>query len=188
MFHDRSVRIWTVLGGMASVLALIWAIHPIHADSRAASGVSHLGPTASSVIASPTQAPTPTTTGVWIAQLASVPISAGPAQIQQVLAEVRADIPNAQYLNSSDYASLNPGYWVVYYMGSFSDGDQALHYCAAHGRTNKNQCVGRFLSNDVRDKSYICSPPAVSQEAGCSRSNTTALRSDFGIIQRINAA
>jgi eukaryotic-like serine/threonine-protein kinase len=182
LFHDRSVRIWTVLGGMASVLALIWAIHPIHAASGAASGIGHPGPTASSAAASPTEVPTPTTTGVWIAQLASVPISAGSAQLQQVLAEVRTDIPNAQYLDSSDYASLNPGYWVVYYMGSFGDGDQALHYCAAHGRTNKNQCVGRFLSNDIRDKSYICFPPTGSQAAGCFRSNTTALRSGFGII------
>lgn len=107
--------------------------------------------------------------GVWIAQLASVPVSAGFAALQKELGQVRAEIPGAQYLLSSDYASLNPGYWVVYYLGSFSDGTQPIEYCAAHGRTSMNQCVGRFLSHDLRDKTYICFPPGGSQEKGCSR-------------------
>ena len=107
--------------------------------------------------------------GVWIAQLASVPVSAGLAKLQQELAQVQADIPGAQYLASSGYASLNPGYWVIYYLDSFSDGTQAVEYCAAHGRANTNQCVGRFLSHDLRDKTYICVPPGGSDEKGCSR-------------------
>jgi hypothetical protein len=107
--------------------------------------------------------------GVWIAQLASVPVSAGFAELQRELAQVRAEIPGAQYIVSSDYASLNPGYWVIYYLGSFSDGTQAIEYCAAHGRTSTTQCVGRFLSHDLRDKTYICFPPGGSQEKGCSR-------------------
>jgi serine/threonine protein kinase len=106
---------------------------------------------------------------VWIAQLASVPLSAGSAELHQELDQVRADVPGAQYLLSSDYASLNPGYWVVYYQGSFSDGTQAVEYCAAHGRTSRNQCVGRYLSHDPQDKTYICLPPGGSQETGCSR-------------------
>ena len=110
--------------------------------------------------------------GVWIAQLASVPVSAGFAELQKELGQVRAEIPGAQYLVSSDYASLNPGYWVVYYLGSFSDGTQAIEYCAAHRRTSANQCVGRFLSHDLRDKTYICFPPGGSQEKGCSRPAT----------------
>ncbi len=115
-------------------------------------------------------APLPTpAAGEWIAQLASVPVSAGPAKLQTELSQVRAEIPGAQYLISSDYASLNPGYWVIYYLGSFSDGTQAIEYCAAHGRTSTNQCVGRFLSHDLRDKTYICVPPGGSQEKGCSR-------------------
>jgi hypothetical protein len=105
----------------------------------------------------------------WIAQLASVPVSAGSAELQKELSQVRAEIPGAQYLASSDYASLNPGYWVIYYLGSFSDGTQAIEYCAAHGRTSTNQYVGRFLSHDLRDKTYICVPPGGSQEKGCSR-------------------
>lgn len=105
----------------------------------------------------------------WIAQLASVPVSAGPAGLQKELDQVRAQIPGAGYLLSSDYASLNPGYWVVYYPGPFSDGTQAVEYCAAHGRTSRNQCVGRFLSHSLQDKAYICLPPGGDQETGCSR-------------------
>ena len=71
------------------------------------------------------------------AQLASVPTNAGSAQLQQVLDEIKVEIPGAQYLNSSDYASLNPGYWVVYYNGPFDDGNQALRYCASRGRATK---------------------------------------------------
>jgi serine/threonine protein kinase len=105
----------------------------------------------------------------WIAQLASVPVSAGFAELQKELDQIRVEVPGARYLLSSDYASLNPGYWVVYYQGSFSDGTQAVGYCAAHGRTSRNQCVGRYLSHDPQDKTYICVPPGSSQEAGCSR-------------------
>jgi hypothetical protein len=115
-------------------------------------------------------APTPSAAaGAWIAQLASVPVSAGFADLQKELNQIRAEIPGAQYLVSSDYASLNPGYWVVYYRGSFSDGTQAIDYCAAHGRASTNQCVGRFLSHNLQDKTYICLPPGGSQEKGCSR-------------------
>lgn len=107
--------------------------------------------------------------GVWIAQLASVPVSAGSADLQKDLNQIRAELPGAQYLVSSDYASLKPGYWVIYYQDSFSDGTQAIQYCAAHGRTSANQCVGRFLSHNPQDKTYICIPPGGSQEPGCSR-------------------
>ena len=105
---------------------------------------------------------------MWIAQLASVPVSAGSAELQKELNQVRAQFPAAEYFVSSDYASLNPGYWVVYYLGSFSSGTQAIEYCAAHGRTSTNQCVGRFLSHHLRDKTR-CLPPGGSQEKGCSR-------------------
>lgn len=106
---------------------------------------------------------------VWVAQLASVPISAGSAQLQSVLAQVRSEIPGARYLNSSDYASLRPGYWVVYYLGSFQNGNDALNYCAAHGRTDRNQCVGRFLSHNRSDATYMCLPPAGNQTKDCYR-------------------
>jgi hypothetical protein len=132
-------------------------------------GTSSIGRAShASVTSSGTPVPNPVA-GVWIAQLASVPVSAGFAELQRELGQVRTEVPGAQYLVSSEYASLNPGYWVVYYLGSFSDGTQAIEYCAAHGRSSATQCVGRFLSHDLRDKTYICFPPGGSQEKGCSR-------------------
>jgi eukaryotic-like serine/threonine-protein kinase len=139
-------------------------------------------PAASSQAAAPPQAVSTPSPGMWIAQLASVPISAGLGQLQQELAQIQTEIPGAQYLDSSDYASLNPSFWVVYYAGSFSDGNQALLYCAAHGRTTKNECVGRFLSNDIADKSYICFPPADSQAASCTRPGTTAFTEPLSVL------
>ena len=105
--------------------------------------------------------------GSWIAQLASIPVSAGKSELQRAVSEIQRDIPGAQFLNSSDYASLNPGFWVVYYRGPFNNGNQALAFCAAHGRTSRDQCIGRFLSHDAADYKYTCFPPAGSQVQGC---------------------
>jgi hypothetical protein len=107
--------------------------------------------------------------GIWIAQLGSILVSRGPAALHLELAQIRVEIPDARYLVSADYASLRPGYWVVYYAGSFTNGNQALAYCVAHGRTTKNQCVGRYLSHDVKDRSYVCLPPGGPQKALCYR-------------------
>jgi len=105
---------------------------------------------------------------IWVAQLASVPISAGNAHLQLVLNEVRNEIPGAKYLDSSNFSSLNPGYWMVYYDGSFRNGEQALAYCAAHDRVTREQCVGRFLSHNPADRIYICFPPIESNTSDCS--------------------
>ncbi len=158
--------------------------HPVSPGiTRSASSAAGVVPAASShATATPEGVSTPPP-DVWIAQLASVPATAGRAQLQRMLAEIRIEIPGAQYLDSSNYASLNPGYWVVYYRGAFNDGNQALHYCAAHGRSTRNQCVGRFLSQDIRDKPYICFPPADSQTAGCFRPGTTAFRTSPDITR-----
>jgi serine/threonine-protein kinase len=155
----------------------------IHRSANSAAGVV---PAASSHATATSEGVSTPSSGIWIAQLASVPTSAGPAQLQKVLDEIKIEIPGAQYLDSSNYASLNPGYWVVYYTGSFNDGNQALRYCAARGRSTRNQCVGRFLSHDIRDKSYVCFPPADSQTAGCFRSGTTAFRTSFDITRLVN--
>jgi hypothetical protein len=131
-------------------------------------------PAASGQGAAPTQAVSTPSPGIWIAQLASVPKSAGLGPLEQELTQIQAEIPGARYLDSSGYASLIPRFWVVYYPGPFADGHQALLYCAAHGRTTRNDCVGRYLSDNIADRSYICFPPADSQAAGCTRPGTTA--------------
>ncbi|MCB5169633.1 serine/threonine protein kinase [Streptomyces bambusae] len=88
----------------------------------------------------------------WIAQLHSEPESSGTAARDRRLAAVRAEIPQAQVLRSADYASLEPGYWVVYAPGPFTDGRAARAFCADHGRTTADTCIGRWLSHRPSDR------------------------------------
>ncbi|MGH8922406.1 MAG: serine/threonine protein kinase, partial [Actinomycetes bacterium] len=102
--------------------------------------------------------------------LYSEPESTGIAVRDQRLAAVRATVPEARLLRSRDYASLNPGYWVVYAPGPFTDGGAAVTFCAARGRTTANECIGRYLSDDADDHGYQCTPPASSPGGRCRRS------------------
>lgn len=103
----------------------------------------------------------------WIAQLDSDSLNAGNAALHSALARVRLDVPHAQVLNADAYASLRPGYWVIYYVGPFTTGTQALAYCAAHGRATRDLCIGRYLSNNPADFGYQCYPPAASPSGNC---------------------
>ncbi|MFF3111196.1 hypothetical protein ACFVSN_18630 [Kitasatospora sp. NPDC057904] len=103
----------------------------------------------------------------WIAQLYSEPVSTGIATRDQRLAQVRTDVPTAQVLRSDDFASLRPGYWVVYDPGPFSDGSAALAFCATHGRVGQDRCIGRFLSHHAADLPYQCFPPAANPSGYC---------------------
>ncbi|MBB1253248.1 serine/threonine protein kinase [Streptomyces sp. OF3] len=94
----------------------------------------------------------------WIAQLFSEPVSTGAAARDRRLAAVRASVPEARMLRSDDYASLNPGYWVFYAPGPFTDGRAAVRWCADRGRTTANECVGRYLSDRAADKELVCHP------------------------------
>ncbi|MEE1942250.1 protein kinase [Streptomyces sp. TRM 70361] len=94
----------------------------------------------------------------WIAQLFSEPVSSGTAARDERLASVRAQVPGARVLRSDDFAALRPGYWVIYAPGPFADGNAAVRYCAEHGRTTSDGCVGRYLSHDPADRVYVCHP------------------------------
>ena len=104
---------------------------------------------------------------VWIAQLASVPVTSSTGYLDAVLARVQEQVPGARVLNSARYASLNSGYWVIYYRGSFANGVQALSYCGARGRGTADQCIGRYLSHSPADHPYQCYPPAVQATGDC---------------------
>ncbi|MFD9415375.1 protein kinase [Streptomyces goshikiensis] len=108
--------------------------------------------------------------GRWIAQLYSEPESAGTAVRDQRLAAIRATVPEARVLRSRDYASLRPGYWVVYAPGPFADGRAAVTFCAQKGRATANECIGRYLSTDQGDYAYQCTPPADSPGGRCRHS------------------
>ncbi|GAA1919975.1 hypothetical protein GCM10009716_30790 [Streptomyces sodiiphilus] len=94
----------------------------------------------------------------WIAQLFSEPVASGAQARDRALAAVRAEVPEALVLRSDDFASLNPGYWVIYAPGPFAGGQEALRFCAERGRTTPNECVGRYLSHRHGDIELICHP------------------------------
>ncbi|KAB1990088.1 serine/threonine-protein kinase [Streptomyces triticiradicis] len=100
----------------------------------------------------PASSPLPAGTGRWIAQLSSEPFSSGTAARDRHLADIRVSVPEALVLRSDDYASLRPGYWVIYAPGPFADSDAALAFCAERGRTTTNSCIGRYLSAGPDDR------------------------------------
>ncbi|MEU2153666.1 serine/threonine-protein kinase [Streptomyces sp. NPDC019396] len=124
-------------------------------------------PTPSPSAAPPDEALTPS--GRWIAQLFSEPVSSGTTARDQRLAAVRTTVPEADVLRSDDYASLRPGYWVVYAPGPFTSGASALVFCAERGRTTANACIGRYLSTRADDYGFQCRPPADNPTGQCYR-------------------
>ncbi|MEU3345222.1 protein kinase [Streptomyces sp. NPDC006700] len=109
--------------------------------------------------AAPVEQPPPPD-GHWIAQLYSDPVGAGTADRDKRLATIRRSVPEAEVLRSDDYASLRPGYRVIYAPGPFTDGRSALAFCAARGRTTANACIGRYLSTSAADFPLQCRPPS----------------------------
>ncbi|MDI3389732.1 serine/threonine-protein kinase [Streptomyces sp. B-S-A8] len=115
-----------------------------------------------------TQKPPPAS-GSWVAQLFSEPVSTGTAARDRRVAKIRETVPNARFVRSDNYASLRPGYWVIYAPGPFSSGRAALRHCAALGRTTPKTCVGRYLSRDRADFPLQCRPPAANPTGRCTR-------------------
>ncbi|WP_328860259.1 serine/threonine-protein kinase [Streptomyces sp. NBC_00306] len=113
--------------------------------------------------------PRPPATGGWIAQLYSEPLGSGTAARDVRLAKVRATVPEAVFVRSDDYASLRPGFWVIYAPGPFADGRAALAFCAERGRTSPSTCIGRYLSTSSADYGLQCRPTAAGASGRCTR-------------------
>ncbi|MER5254875.1 serine/threonine-protein kinase [Streptomyces sp. NPDC002855] len=111
----------------------------------------------------------PPASGSWIAQLFSEPVGTGADARDRRLAAVRKDVPEAEYLRSDDYASLRPGFWVIYAPGPFADGRAALRFCDERGRSAGNECVGRYVSSSGGDYDLQCKPPASAPVGRCTR-------------------
>ncbi|MFF1679930.1 serine/threonine-protein kinase [Streptomyces sp. NPDC058256] len=135
--------------------------------SPSTTSTSTPGPAESATSSPPSPSPAP---GRWIAQLFSEPVSSGTSARDTRLAEVRESVPDAVYVRSDDYASLRPGYWVIYAPGPFTDGRAALSYCEEHGLTTANTCIGRYLSTSSADYDLQCHPPATAPTGRCTRS------------------
>lgn len=107
----------------------------------------------------------------WILQLSSLPASRSNDELERARAdaEQKLGLP-VRVLNSSDFASLNPGFWVLYNPGNYPNGTQALNACVAGGSTLEGQCVGRYLSHDAGDRAFVCYPSSTSgRQSRCTR-------------------
>ncbi|WP_405823352.1 serine/threonine protein kinase [Streptomyces sp. NBC_01390] len=125
---------------------------------------------ASGTSTSPPPSATPSAVGDrWIAQLHSEPVGSGTAARDAQLAKVRESVPEAVFVRSDAYASLRPGYWVIYAPGPFTDGRAALSFCGERGLTTPDTCVGRYLSTSVADFADLCRPPADRPTGRCTR-------------------
>jgi hypothetical protein len=97
-------------------------------------------------------------TGTWVAQLGSFPESAMTStQLRTVVSTMEKRLGvKLETARSSAYGSLNSGYWVTYYKGSFANGHEALTFCSEHGITDENACMGRYFSPAASDRSLLC--------------------------------
>ncbi|MDW4909778.1 serine/threonine-protein kinase [Streptomyces sp. ADMS] len=158
---------------VSALLALLVAVSGLFVTLRVLDGNEtdgDSGPVASTRTSpAPTPTTPPTAAGGWIAQLHSEPVGSGTAVRDARLAEVRKSVPEAVFLRSDKYASLRPGYWVIYAPGPFADGRAALVFCGERGRTTPSTCLGRYLSTVTADFTLQCRPPATAPTGHCTR-------------------
>ncbi|MGP4045608.1 serine/threonine-protein kinase [Streptomyces sp. 2A115] len=114
-------------------------------------------------------APAPGGQGRWIAQLFSEPVGSGTAARDKRLGTIRQSVPEAVYVRSDDFASLRPGFWVIYAPGPFANGRAALAFCGERGLTTPTTCIGRYLSTTASDYGLQCRPPAANPTGRCTR-------------------
>jgi len=95
---------------------------------------------------SATVASTPSTNAweTWTLVLASIEVGAEGAE--EHATEIAASIDGAGVIYSSDFPSLNPGFWVVNW-GEFESGSEASNWCA--GIPNALTCYPRYLGPAV---------------------------------------
>jgi hypothetical protein len=82
----------------------------------------------------------------WVAQLTSVPVSAGSSALEASWDRVRADVPGAVAARSDDWPSLSPGYWVLVAPGPFGSDDDVRAFCSSAGRSS-DSCLPRMLAD-----------------------------------------
>ncbi|MGW4892933.1 protein kinase domain-containing protein [Kitasatospora sp. NPDC004240] len=160
---------WALIAAAALLAAGAGLATALLPDAHTTATPAPTGPAVTpSASAGPT--PSPSAAGLWIAQLSAIPHGADPGARDKELLATQRQIPGARLLDSDDWKSLQPGYWVIYTTGDFPDGDSALAFCTQYGRS---KCAGRYLSQDKADIRFICLPPTTSGQPstrdGCHR-------------------
>lgn len=83
--------------------------------------------------------------GGWVAQLTSVPYSAGTARLEAAWEVARGYAADAVAARSDDWTSLRDGYWVLVDPGPFSSADEVRAFCSAAGHADRDDCLPREL-------------------------------------------
>ncbi|MFF3403465.1 hypothetical protein ACFYW6_33830 [Streptomyces sp. NPDC002659] len=176
--RNRTPLLLTVIAVAVAVVAATAVVYALRGSGKdeaggsgGTSGSTASSPATSTTQPSPTPTPSepPTLSGKWIAQLFTEPVASGTGVRGQRLKKIRQSIPEAVLLRTDDFASLRPGFWVIYAPGPFTDGRAALNFCAQHGRTTPNDCLGRYLSTSSADYDLQCRPPVSSPTGRCTR-------------------
>lgn len=84
--------------------------------------------------------------GGWVAQLTSVPTSAGSEAVENAWSKARSYASGAVVTHSNDWRSLEPGYWVVVDAGPFESADDVRAFCASVAHGEEADCLPRELS------------------------------------------
>lgn len=174
----KRVALSAVLAVSVAVAALFLTLRVLDGNRsdgdpgrKAGPGTSPNSPTTPTAVTTP-----PAVTDRWVAQLHSEPVGSGTAARDARLAKVRESVPEAVFVRSDTYASLRPGYWMIYAPGPFADGRAALAFCHERGLTAPNDCVGRYLSTtgttggaDAAGFADLCGPSAAGTTGRCPR-------------------
>lgn len=83
----------------------------------------------------------------WVAQLTSVPKSAGSSEVEAAWSTARAQAPGAVVTSSDGWDTLEPGYWVVVAPGPFASVDEVRSYCASIDGPTRADCLPRQLTD-----------------------------------------
>ena len=85
--------------------------------------------------------------GGWIAQVSSVPSSAGGSALSRSYETVRRHVPDVLIVRGSEWASLRDGFWVIFHPGH-DDAASAVAACDGWGFEGRDECFARYLSVD----------------------------------------
>ncbi len=81
----------------------------------------------------------------WVAQVSSVPASAGGAALSRSFATVVDSVPDAVVVRGSEWPALRAGFWVIVRPG-YDAPSRAVSDCDAWGRRGRDVCFARYLS------------------------------------------
>ncbi|WP_436793579.1 hypothetical protein [Actinospongicola halichondriae] len=81
----------------------------------------------------------------WVAQVSSVPSSAGGVALARSFETVRSTVPDAVIVRGSEWASLRDGFWVILRPG-YDNAADALAACDGWGLEGRDNCFARHLA------------------------------------------